>query len=195
MGLARSQEELRNSDEIKEKMRELAEENKIEIDWGNKAKISYIVGVVHGDGYDDSKGTIGLEVKDQEFADKFMENLRIIGLNPNSKMRRGKINVWAASIELVSWLNAVENEIRDWLLNEGSPWDYIEGLYDSDGNLHPSGSPRICSYDEESKEFIQGLLTELQIESNIQQNNVWVSSSSADKFFENIDPVPERRRR
>lgn len=193
LGLARDQERYRNSREVADKLRELSEQNKIKVKFENKISLSYVLGVIDGDGYDDSKGTIGLEVKDKEFADKFIKKLKEINLNPNSSKRRGKFTVWASSQELVRWLNEIENKKLYWLSEKGDEWAYIEGRYDSDGNLHPSGSPRICSYDDQSKEFIQNLFSKVGLKSNIQQNNVLVSSDSANNFFENIESVLERR--
>lgn len=193
LGLARDQESYRHSKEVADNLRELSEQKKIKVAFENKDSLSYVLGVVDGDGYDDSRGTVGLEVKDREFANKFINKLEDINLNPNSGSRRGKITVWASSQELVKWLDEIEDKKLYWVLENGDAWSYIEGLYDSDGNLHPSGSPRICSYNEESKELIHELFSKLGIKSNIQQNNVWVSSKSTDKFFEHVEPVLKRR--
>lgn len=103
-GLSRDREEYRNSEEVANKLRQLAEENAIEIDFDNTSHLSYLLGVNDGDGYHDNEGSIGLEVKSHDFAEKFMDCLRSLGLNPNRKMRRGKVNVWASSRNLVEWL-------------------------------------------------------------------------------------------
>ena len=194
IGVSRDQEEYRKSEEFTNKLREISEQNKIKVRFERKDSLSYVLGVVDGDGYDDSKGSIGLEVIDKEFAEKFIRNLKMLNLNPNSGKRRGKFTVWASSTDLVDWFREVEENKVEWLTEDGNPWLYLKSLYDSDGNLHPSGSPRICSYDEDSKKLIHNLFSKLGITSNIQQNNVWVSAISRDKFFENIDPVLERRR-
>jgi len=193
LDLARDQEEYRRSEEVAKNCRRLSRQNEIEVDFSNKKALSYVLGVIDGDGYHDNSGTIGLEVKDELFANKFIERLEELGLNPNKGEKRGKTSVWASSQVLVNWLMDLDEKL-DWLKKEGDPWKYIEGQYDSDGNLHPSGSPRICSYDEEEKLFVQKLFEYLGIEANIQQNNVWVTKPSSEKFFGNIDPVLERRK-
>jgi transcriptional regulator with XRE-family HTH domain len=194
LGLARDQQEYRNSREAAEKCRKLAKENEIDVKFEQKKPLSYVMGVIDGDGFHDFNGTIGLEVKDREFAEKFAEKLQLLGLNPNMGKKRGKETVWASSQVLVNWLQAME-EKSDWLFREGDCWKYIEGQYDSDGNLHPSGSPRICSYNKQEKVLVHKILQKLGVECNIQQNNVWVSKSSSDEFFENVDPVLDRRQR
>ncbi len=194
MGLARDQEEYRHSDEVKNQLQALSEENSIDPDFDAVDAFSYVLGVIDGDGFHDNSGTIGLEVKDEEFAQKFMENLEAIGLNPNSGERRGKKTVWASSKLLVERLKDIKDSKVKWLKEEGEVWSYLEGQYDSDGNLHPSGSPRICSYDGEEKERIRELLKFVGVESNIQQNNVWITKSCSSTFFEKINPVLDRRR-
>lgn len=193
LGLARNQEEYRNSEEVADKCRRLAEENEIDVKFEKTEALSYILGVIDGDGFHDNNGSIGLEVKDPEFAEKFVEKLEALGLNPNKGQRRGKEIVWASSRILVEWLEDFEDKV-DWLFDEGNTWKYIEGQYDSDGNLHPCGSPRICSYDEKEKKMIQQLLQNLNVECNIQQNNIWVAKSSSKRFFNNVNSALDRRK-
>jgi len=194
LGLARDQDDYRNSEEVAERCRKLAEENEIDVKFEETEVLSYVLGVVDGDGFHDNDGTIGLEVKDLEFAEKFVKKLKILGLNPNTGQRRGKEAVWASSQVLVEWVQDLEDKV-DWLSDEGSAWKYIEGQYDSDGNLHPCGSPRICSYDEQEKKMINQVFLNLNVECNIQQNNVWVAKSSSNKFFNNVNSVLDRRKK
>lgn len=139
LGIAKTAEEHNNSKEVAEKLRELSEQNKVEVDFNKAYELSYILGVVAGDGFHDNGGTIGLEVKDKEFAEKFMENLTEVGLNPKSKQRGSKRAVWASSQNLLNWILELEsqNQKVQWLKEEGDIWKYLEGQYDSDGNLHP----------------------------------------------------------
>lgn len=193
LGLARDQEEYMKSEEVADKCRRLAEENEIDVNFEKTEALSYILGVIDGDGFHDNNGTIGLEVKDSEFAEKFVEKLKALGLNPNTDHRRDKEAVWASSHILVEWLQDFEDKV-DWLSDEGDSWKYIEGQYDSDGNLHPCGSPRICSYDKKEKKMIQQILQNLNVKCNIQQNNVWVAKSSSKRFFNNINSALDRRK-
>lgn len=194
LGVARSQEEYRKSDELKKQLEELADQSKIDVDFANTDTISYILGVVDGDGFHDNKGTIGLEVNSEKFADKFIQNLEDIGLNPGKGRKDGKFTAWASSLDLVRWIMDKDKQDKiKWLKEEGDPWKYIEGQYESDGNIHPSGSPRICSYDELEKRFLLQIFDFLDMDVSIQQNNVWVSKKHRDKFFNNINPVIRKK--
>ncbi|MDY6770134.1 MAG: SANT/Myb-like DNA-binding domain-containing protein, partial [Candidatus Nanohaloarchaea archaeon] len=191
IGVARSAEEHRHSKAVKDRLRTNAEENRIEIDFGATDHLSYIIGVVDGDGFHDGEGTIGLENTSPRFVEKFREALETVGMNPGRSRRRGNMEtVWAASQQLVEWIDGKGyEEKRTWLDSPGDGWKYIEGRYESDGNIHPSGSPRICSYDRRARRFIHRLLQERGISCSIQQNNVWISRPAADDFFDNINPV------
>lgn len=193
LGLAKPMEEHRKSEEVRKILNENAREQAIEIDFGRAEALSYIVGVVDGDGYTDNSGTLGLEVKNPDFADKFSEKLNTVGLNPGRGQRRGKETVWASSKDLVDWLEDFDYQSKlRWLSQEGELWSYIEGAYDSDGDFSHVG-PRICSYDEQEKKFIRKILDRLGLACSIQSNNVYVQKSSRQKFFENVDPVYDRR--
>lgn len=150
IGVAMSADERRQSEEVLKILRQNAEDNAIEIDFSLSGQISYIVGVLDGDGYTDNKGTVGLEAKDSVFTEKFMDKLELVGFNPSTGERRDKNAVWASSsLKFTEWYeNLSSSQKIRWLREEGSLWKYIEGQYESDGNLHPSGSPRICSYDD-----------------------------------------------
>lgn len=195
LGLSKPISEHRNSEQVAETLRKNSEENMIEINYDKIDHLSYIIGVIDGDGYHDNKGTIGLEVKLKDFADKFKRSLEEIGFNSGRDQRRGRETVWASSTEFVEWLYGFNWETKfEWLKEEGDVWKYIEGAYDSDGDFS-NVSPRICSYDIEEKKFIHRILTEiLGLDASIQQNNVYVKASSRAEFFENVDPVYEKRR-
>lgn len=193
LGLAKPMEEHRKSEEVRQRLKENAERNAINVDFQKKQEISYIIGVIDGDGYTDNTGTLGLEVKNPDFADKFSEKLSSAGLNPGRGQRRGKKTVWASSKELVEWLEGFDYMSKSrWLFQKGEPWSYIEGAYDSDGDLSHVG-PRICSYNEQEKKFIRKILEKLGLVCSIQSNNVYLRKSSKQKFFENVDPVYDRR--
>ncbi|PSH02434.1 MAG: hypothetical protein BRC26_00585, partial [Nanohaloarchaea archaeon QH_8_44_6] len=112
-----------------------------------KSEISYVLGVLDGDGFTDGRGTLGLETVSEDFAVKFSSFLGRIGLNPTIGDREDKKAVWASSLNFCEWLRDMgyEEKFR-WLKEEGDLWKYIEGAYDSDGDLSHPG-PRICSYD------------------------------------------------
>ena len=190
IGVAMSAEERRNSEEVLELLRKNSEKNAIEVDFSLADEVSYIIGVLDGDGYTDNNGTVGLEAKDQVFTNKFRDTLDCIGFNPSTGNRRGKNTVWASSLKFTEWYDGLSNDDKiEWLRDEGNLWKYIEGQYESDGNLHPCGSPRICSYDGEEKKMLKEIFGILGIKATIQQNNVWVSKKDAEKFFSAVDPV------
>lgn len=193
LGLARDQEDYRYSEEVKEKLRGLAEESQVHADMDKKAEVSYVLGVLDGDGFTDNRSTLGLETASQDFAEKFVSYLDKIGLNPNIGDRRDKKAVWASSMEFQEWFSAMDYEEKfEWLKMEGDFWKYLEGAYDSDGNLSNPG-PRICSYDSEEKKFLKRILDYLGLEASIQQNNVYVKVDGKEKFFRNVNPVYEKR--
>ncbi|MFP4117212.1 MAG: hypothetical protein ACLFQ8_03635 [Candidatus Aenigmatarchaeota archaeon] len=198
LGVARSAAEYNKSEEVVERLRKFAKKNTNELKFNKKKEMAYVLGVIDGDGFHDKKSTIGLEVKSSDFADKFSKYLGKIGLNPGRGKRSGRDRetVWASSKKLIEWVeNFTREDKKQWLLqSEEIAWKYIEGRYESDGNIHPSGSPRICSYDEKSIEFLADVLGKLGVKCNEQQNNVWVSKSNVDVFFENINPVIRNRR-
>lgn len=190
LGVAMTAEERRNSEEVLQRLRKNSEENAIKIDLENSPVISYLLGVLDGDGFTDNKGTVGLEAKDKPFVKKFMRKLREAGFNPGNGMKDEKHTVWASSLQFTNWYeNLSDDQKFEWLKEKGNFWKYIEGQYESDGNIHPSGSPRICSYDEQEKLLIKRIFDCLGIHANIQQNNVWVSKTSAEDFFQSISPV------
>lgn len=190
IGVARSIEEHRRSAEVLKVLRQNTEENSIEIDFSLVEEVSYIIGVLDGDGYTDNNGTIGLEAKDSVFTEKFRDILNLVGFNPGTGERRGKNTVWASSLKFTKWYENLSDQSKiEWLRDEGSLWKYIEGQYESDGNLHPCGSPRVCSYDEAEKKMLKQIFDILELKTSIQQNNVWISKKHAEKFFMNIDSV------
>lgn len=193
-GLTIPIEEHRRSEEVLERLRKNAQENAIEVDMSSLEDISYVIGVIDGDGFHDNKGTIGLEVKSSRFADKFAEVLDEIGLNPGRGKRRDKETVWASSKHFVDWLMDFDYGLKfEWLKDEGDLWSYTEGAYDSDGNFSNPG-PRICSYDENEKRFLKKILDHLGLKTSVHSNNVYVKAVSKDEFFENVDPVHDRRK-
>ena len=193
LNLATPEEEYRHSEERKEVLSQNSEDNRVEVDFGEVDQVSYVLGVIDG-GYHDNSGAIGLETISDEFASKFVKNLEKIGLNPNRDRRRNKERVWASSESFVSWLNSLDFESKfEWLDQSGDFWSYIEGAYDSDGDFSNPG-PRICSYDEEEKEFLKKMLSYLGLEPAIHTNNVYIPVADRERFFENVDPVYDKRK-
>lgn len=197
LGIARKKEEVRKSKEVVERLRKLAASKMIKPKFERKKDLAYILGVLDGDGYTDRKWTIGLETITKEFAEKFTKTLRRVGLNANMKFNRKKKkwSVWASSKLLVEWYHSMNNNKKklSWLLRENVAWEYLTGLYDSDGALHPCGAPQICGTKIEKNRFVSELLTYLGVENTIHKDKVWIRVSSAKKFFTHIRSVIAHR--
>lgn len=192
LGLAQSAEEYRKSDEVRERLNSFAKKNEIQVNFKKKGKLSYVMGVIDGDGFHDKENAIGLEVKSEKFADKFYKALKDLNLNPGrgNRKNRDRETVWGSSKQLVEWCESMDiKEKINWLKKEGDEWKYIEGRYESDGSLRPGGSPCICSTDGKELDFLHNLLTGLDINCSKQKQMVYVLKSSRDEFYKNIDPV------
>lgn len=194
LGLARNQDEYCKSEERIEHLRELAHEKEIEPDIGESEALSYFLGVIDGDGFHNKSDTIGLETNSERFAEKFAESLATVGLNPGNRKRRGKVAVWACSKQLVDWIMELGyREKHWWLESRGEPWGYIEGLYDSDGCLRATGNPLISCYKQKEKDFTYSVMRHRDLECSKHKNKVYVKKEGVDKFFENVDPVYDKR--
>lgn len=183
LGLSTPKEEHRHSEEVKQVLQDNAEKAKIEIDLERSEEISYILGVIDGDGFHNGNGTVGLETKSVDFAEKFAGNLRSAGFNPGRGNRREKETVWASSEEFTGWLKRRDNNSKyAWLEEKGDFWKYIEGAYDSDGDFSNLG-PRICSYDEGEKKLLKRILEKLGLDPSVHTNNVYVPVPDKKEFF------------
>ncbi len=196
LGVARKKEEVRRSKEVIERLRKLAASRMIKPKFERKKELAYVLGVLDGDGYTDKKWTIGLETVTKEFAEKFTKSLRKLGLNANMKFnnKRKKWMVWASSKLLVQWYLSLSNDKKlSWLIKNKVAWEYLNGLYDSDGYLTPSGSPIICGYDIEKNKFISRLLTKLGVSNTVHKDRVYISAISTKKFFTYVKSVIKHR--
>jgi len=195
MGLCRDAETYRHSREVVERLRILSQSKKIKINKNEKSALSYVLGVMDGDGYTDRKNTIGLETKFKQFAEKFSSNVKTLGMRPNMGIRKREnkhFMVWASSREFVEWYLELNFQKKlSWLVEIGDlAWRYVEGRYDSDGYLHPCGSQLICIHNSLQREFVANLLSKLGLKVSIQATNgVWVSRKSALDFATYVHSV------
>lgn len=186
LGISRSKEEYINSEENKEVLKKNSEESKIQVDFKQDI-IGYIVGVLDSDGYTNNNRKLGLEVNDKLFVDKFKHKLNQIGLNPSIYTRRSNMyNLTATSAEFVQWYN---NEVSREDFTATQKIKYVEGLYEGDGTIHKTGSPMICSTDDQFKEFLVEFMIDLGFNCSIQQSGVWISAKDRKEFFESINPI------
>ena len=196
MGLSMNATEYRKSDEVRNRLRELSKKRMIKINYKRKKDIAYILGVIDGDGYTDKKSTIGLETISLEFIKKFMKGLKIIGINPNycARKERKQWVSWGCSKQFVDWYSSLTPKKKSiYLKRNDTIWRYIEGLYDSDGALHPCGCPQICGYNIEKNKFVGDLLTYLNIENTVHKDKVWIRARSTKDFFKNVKCVIDKR--
>jgi len=102
--------------------------------------LAYILGVLKGDGYlhhsRHNKWLIGLNVKDEAFARRFMRALRGIGLNPSIVRHMGKyFRVYAHSKLLYEWIKSLTiKQIEDFLVDNNLEKYFLRGFYDSEGS-------------------------------------------------------------
>ncbi len=196
--LARKKKDYNTSKEIKDRLRCLAKKNLIKIDFEKSKELAYILGVLDGDGYTNKTYTLGLETKTKEFAEKFKDKLRKVGFNSNMKFAK-KDNkshwfVWGSSKKFIQWyLSLSSQKKKRWLLKKQVAWEYLKGLYDSDGALHPCGCPQICSHNAEQKKFVSGLLDALNISNNIHKDKIWIRAKHADIFFKKVESIIPHR--
>ncbi len=196
LGIARKKEEVRRSKEVVERLRKLAALKMIKPRFERKKDLAYVLGVLDGDGYTDRKRTVGLETVTKEFAEKFTKTLRRIGLNAHMKFnkKRKKWVVWASSKLLVEWYHSMDDKKKlSWLLRENVAWEYLKGLYDSDGYLTPGGVPIICGYNPKKNEFVSKLLKKLEISTTVHKDRVYITVVSSRKFFEHVRSVIKHR--
>ena len=101
-------------------------------------EFAYILGVVHGDGFINvrpSGGTIGLKVKDQDFAIKFKKDLESWSeLTVKSKSQDGfyYVNLYSTKFSKIVRDFNVKNILN---FNDNLKYHYLRGLFDSDGGI------------------------------------------------------------
>lgn len=100
-------------------------------------EISYILGVILGDGWVYKRGytyMIGLEVKEKRFCEKFFKNLKIIKLNPKIFMSRGYWRTIAISKLFYKWFKGLKFEDIKTIAKK-YPLEFLRGFYESEGSL------------------------------------------------------------
>jgi hypothetical protein len=127
------------SEESKKKMSEAQiGKGRLDINLNPSASISYLIGVILGDG-EILKNGIRLQQTKEEFAEKFFENAGKIGMNPfyanyPSIVKKGQIRVIAYSINFVEWFNNL-SYLDMYNIIVFYPTDFICGFYESEGHV------------------------------------------------------------
>jgi len=143
-------------------------------------ELSYILGVIDGDGSVHGYERIELDVKDYEFAQEFRRALKRIGLRANviernnwNKSLKRKwygFRCYANSVVFVRWFNGLTQEQEEGIASQ-YPEKYLKGFFESEGAciIDMSGSAHVhffnTNYDLLLR--VQGLLALLGYESKI----------------------------
>jgi len=146
-------------------------------------ELSYILGVIAGDGYVSGYDHIGLGTKDYEFAKEFETALKAIELRANVEKRNSWIknlqrpyHWWqcqANSTVFVCWYRGLTQEQKEGIVKQ-FPEEYLKGMFESEGsyNIGTNGSVHVhfSNTDYELLLMVQRLLTMLGYDSNIYES-------------------------
>jgi len=143
-------------------------------------ELSYILGIIAGDGCVSGHNCIELGTKDLEFAEEFREALKAIGLRANviernhwvknlKRQERGW-QCYANSVVFVSWFKGLAQEQKEGIARQ-FPWEYIRGMFESEGSytIDSNGAVHVLfsNFNYELLLTVQRLLTLLGYESKI----------------------------
>jgi len=168
--------------------------NTINVDFEDITNLSYILGVIDGDGWCSKVANrntylIGLETIYKPFVDKFKHHLKFIGLNPAIRLRkkRNSYQLYITSKELGNWYSNVNK--KKYLRENNTIWQYLEGMYDSEGHLHRGKYPMTCNTDIKLKKLLLDLLKLVGINANEHIDKIYVPIKYADIFLSNVNSV------
>jgi intein-encoded DNA endonuclease-like protein len=149
---------------------------KVKVNLSPSKSLWYIIGVLFGDGYvytykhhqckNSTFNRLELNVKDRDFANKFMRCCKDIGLHPflttkkSVTTRQGFLwKVYANSKTFVDWFRKMKSE--DILnLPDELKVPFISGFFDSEGNVY-KGNAKMTNTDLEKIALIRSLLTSI----------------------------------
>jgi len=181
-------------------------------------ELSYILGVIAGDGCVSSCGHIVLVTKDYAFAEEFEKALKAIGLRAKvteenywHKYMKQYFHSWvsyANSVVFARWYGSLTQDQIEKIASL-FPWEYLKGFFESEGSytITPNGSASIrfsnSAYD--LLLMVQRLLTLLGHNSNIYERkfktqftdhevteyslNLLGSSEKKHEFIKKLNPV------
>ncbi|MDE1869120.1 MAG: hypothetical protein KGH60_04120 [Candidatus Micrarchaeota archaeon] len=151
-----------------------AKAHQLHPDLKNSATLSYILGVLRGDGYvyHDKKGhySVTLNVKSLKFAKSFRRSLVKIGLKPIKIFSDGRGYYWvrAQSKEFYNWYRSLGPSASRELIDaiKGNEIDFIRGFYEAEGGISYADygyKLRISNTDYDIVEAISKHLTSINI--------------------------------
>jgi len=137
--------------------------NEREIDFNKINNLSYILGVIKGDGWilinrKKKRYVIGLTVISKKFALEFLNNLKQIGLKPRMIIKKNKYyQVVANSKKLCLWIKNLD--LKKFLKSKKSKIQFLKGFYESEGSCYDR--IRIFNTNEKLMKFVFDILREL----------------------------------
>jgi DNA endonuclease len=182
------------------------------------SNISYVVGVLNGDGFLTKHYTVGMAVVDRSFADMFAQALRKIGLSPRIHIYPpynglSKLPLWrvvAHSKMFYTWLTSLSTEKLDEILS-AYPLEFIRDFYESEGSCYQHNGMRVVSFCNTNPDLlirVQEMLKKLgfhpsRMYSQRKSRGIWrnqkdlhsfhlARNGEIERFIERVNPVIKR---
>lgn len=137
------------------------------------AELSYILGVIYGDGWvvvckKSGNYRVGLHTVSLEFAQEFQKALETINLHTNLYPMRNKgfgtkqlYRVQAASRRFVDWWRNLSISEIEQLVTD-NPTHFLRGFFDSEGSFSTSGQASLSNTNLDRLALVQRIGTKLQ---------------------------------
>lgn len=100
---------------------------------GNESEIGYILGVMDGDGFYESRG-LSLQVKDKIFAERFVNSLRNLGFDRKMPITRNSRGMWVVKVYSVN-IKEFFASISFEQLSDVQKIFFINGFFDAEGSI------------------------------------------------------------
>ena len=175
--------------------------NKKVVDFNKKKTLSYILGVVKGDGWliinkKLKRYEIGLRVVSSKFALEFLKSLKEVGLKPRTRMVNNRYyEVLANGKSLCMWIKNID--LNEYLKDEEQKIQFLKGFYESEGCCYDR--IRMFNTDRELMQFVFKILKDLGFHPKIKcrirpkYKPIYVVSinrrGEIERFFKMVKPV------
>jgi len=181
--------------------------NQIKPNLKNKRILSYILGVIKGDGFVYKRGYcyfVGLDSSDKEFSLSFLEALKKVNLNPSMFLnKKGYWRTIGSSKLFYKWYKSLNfKQIKQIAFKY--PKEFIRGFYESEGCYHMAQKKYsriiIVNTDERLIKLVKKLIENLGFKTNLYQRpqiksnwkRVWAltmyNKEEIKKFLKEINP-------
>lgn len=185
------------------------------------SNLSYIMGVMLGDGYITASSGIGLESIDKDFVDKFNESIiHQFGIkskiyhtkkSPLLDWRNGKTYkrsdtyiLRASSVLLRDFIKRFKSEFNPNELNKNMKIYFLRGLWDSEGSVNQSGFTNTVNFTHNTKELCQlfqsilmevaGIKTKMRLKPQGNYVLYFYRKEYIKAFYDIIKPTIKRKR-